>query len=134
MSIQVVWRRKHDTQRSQFVELNEFEVDAKMSDVFARESMFYSKNGETYDKKLSQIELVEVKDGFQTTLVSVQIDLAPMVGKKDHRETLKLYDDLMMGLQLEVEWTIQPLTGDNKGLVVRQKSFANMAADGEDGE
>lgn len=85
-----------------------------MNDVFVRESMFYSKNGETYDKKMSQITLYEVKNDYETLLASVDVDLAQLVGKKNHIEQLRMYDDLMMGLYLEVSWTVQPLTDDNR--------------------
>ena len=74
--------------------------------MFTRESMFYSKKGDTFDKKMCQISIVEVKDEMNTTLVTQQIDLAPYVGKQEHKETLKLYDDSMMGLYIDLEWTI----------------------------
>jgi hypothetical protein len=55
VDIVVVWKRGPEQQQSQTIELNEYEIDADLTEVFTKVSSFYSKDNVTYEGKYCNI-------------------------------------------------------------------------------
>ena len=87
---------------------------AAMTDVFRRDTKFFTKDGTTWQKKSSVIGVVEIGRGEKKVIASQSLELHEFVGKKDHPLTLKMYDDAYMGLSLDLQLTIEPHTDMKK--------------------
>ena len=55
MKLQVVWKRGPQLDKSQEVELNEFEPDHDMKDIFTKVSSFYTRDTVTWEPKMCNI-------------------------------------------------------------------------------
>ena len=63
--------------------MNEYEIDAELTEVFTKVSSFYSKDSTIYEGKFCSILLKNMEKGSNETVFEKQIDMAPFVNRKD---------------------------------------------------
>ena len=89
-----------------------------MGDIFTKVSSFYSKDGlnhiTSFWEKKSCTFIVNRIDGGETIMISKkEIDMSPHVEKSDVEQKIWFDHDEVLGLYIDVEWTITP-TNESK--------------------
>lgn len=128
-SFHVVWKRGPEKQSSNKLDLNEFEIDADMSDVMSKVSSFYSRDNVAFDKKFCNFIIMKLGDGdYQSQVAQVEVDMAEYVNHTDSLQKIIIPCDDYDGMFLEVLWTISA-TDERGGTSISTELSLNLGSE-----